>query len=95
MANKLRSSKFSILIEESTDKAAVKTMPIVVQFHDKDLRSVCSNILELVKERSPQNPETTAQNSIQQSIPLLRQKCAHREYYITLSVLDCFVVYPE
>lgn len=74
LADKLKSSKFSILIDESTDIAAVKTMAIVVRFYDEDLGSVCSKIWELVQVGSPGNPETTAQNLFETVLSTFKAK---------------------
>ncbi|KAI4467892.1 hat family dimerization domaincontaining protein-related [Holotrichia oblita] len=49
LANKLKHTKFSILVDEATDIACVKTLCIVVRFYDKSVESVVSQFWSIVQ----------------------------------------------
>lgn len=49
LANKLKSTKFSALTDETTGVSTVKTACVVVRYFDNDAQTICSVFWELYK----------------------------------------------
>lgn len=56
-ANKLNSTKFSGMIDESTDIACISTMCIVVRFFDNDIAKISSQFWDLLPVYNLENPD--------------------------------------
>lgn len=57
LTNKLNNSKFSVMIDESTDIACISTMCIVVRFFDTDLGKISTQFWDLLPVYTLENPE--------------------------------------
>lgn len=60
MVNDLKSQKFSILIDESTDIAVVKTLAIVVRYYDTNFGKIISRFWDLIQLFDENTSEHTA-----------------------------------
>jgi hypothetical protein len=62
LTKKLRETKFSILIDESTDVSTNKQLAIVVRYFDQNSGQVCSKFFELIQIVTATNPEANAEH---------------------------------
>lgn len=57
LSHKLNNTKFSILIDESTDIACKSTMCVVVRFFDTESKEIMTRFWDLLQILDPKNPE--------------------------------------
>ncbi|KAF0692298.1 DUF4371 domain-containing protein, partial [Aphis craccivora] len=57
LINKLNITKFSVMIEESTDIACISTMCIVFRLFDNDIGKICSQFWDLLPVHDLENPD--------------------------------------